>query len=160
MRIKEIKLYKYDELSDEAKEKAREWFLEGYESSFDWEYVQEDANNIGLEIMFLRPTGIQGNNEGKFKWDALEVANAIFKEHGNTCETYKTALSYLKQLQKENDENLSDEREKTERSFLYDLLEDYRIMLEKEVEYQTSKEQVEENILANEYEFTEDGKCE
>lgn len=34
MRTEEINIYKYEELSDSAKEKAREWFLSG--SEYPW----------------------------------------------------------------------------------------------------------------------------
>lgn len=155
MRTKTINLYKFDELSDEAKEKARDWFREGNDGENEWDYIREDAKEIGLEILsldFNRP------NKGRLLWDALEVAEEIIKNHGKDCETHKTALRYLEQLKKENDENLSEQREETEAEFLHDLLEDYRVMLDKEIEYQNSDEVVDENIMANEYEFTEDGK--
>ena len=41
--------------------------------------------------------------------------------------------------------------------FLKSLLEDYRIILENEYEYLTSKEAILETIEANDYEFTADG---
>jgi hypothetical protein len=43
-------------------------------------------------------------------------------------------------------------------NFLRSLLEDYRIMLQKEYEYLTSEETIIETIEANEYEFTEKGE--
>jgi hypothetical protein len=42
--------------------------------------------------------------------------------------------------------------------FLCDLLEDYRIILSKEYNYQTSEETIKETIEANDYEFTAEGK--
>ncbi len=50
MRIKEIKLFKFEELSDKAKEKAMDWFREASGSDQWWENVYEDAANIGLKI--------------------------------------------------------------------------------------------------------------
>lgn len=50
MRIKEIKVYAFDELSDEAKDKAINKLYDinvGYEW---WDSIYEDARNIGLEI--------------------------------------------------------------------------------------------------------------
>lgn len=155
MRTIQIKLYKYDELSEKAQSEARDWWRAGYDGLNEWEYAREDAERIGLEINSLDR---HRANAGRFKWDALEVAEAIMKEHGKECETYKTALRYLPQLKKENDENLSDERANTEAEFLNDLLEDYRVILEKDIEYQNSDEVVADNIRANEYEFTEDGR--
>lgn len=155
MREITVKLFKFDELTDKAKEKARIWFREGNDGQFEWENIQEDAKAIGLEIQMLDQ---HRANQGRLLWDALEVAEEIIKEHGKDCETHKTALRYLKQLKKENDENLSYEREKTETEFLHDLLEDYRIILDKEYEYQNSDEVIDETIMVNKYEFTEDGE--
>ena len=50
MRIAETKVYQFDELGDNAKEKAREWYREG---GFDyewWDAVYEDVKTIG-ELM-------------------------------------------------------------------------------------------------------------
>ena len=42
--------------------------------------------------------------------------------------------------------------------FRVSILEDYRIMLQKQYEYLCSEEAIIETIEANDYEFTEDGK--
>lgn len=166
MREITVKLYRFNELSDKAKEKARNWFREGYTGEFEWENIQDDAKEIGLKITELRPTGIQGNNEGEFITTARECAEKILKNHGETCETYKTAKGYLQDLAAlaiveggdvgdYEDQNAADELTK---EFKYSLLEDYRVILEKEEEYQNSDEVVDENIIINEYEFTENGE--
>lgn len=68
----------------------------------------------------------------------------------------------MKTLKRDEDGELylqsQDEAEKLEEEFLDSILEDYRIMLEKEIEYQESEEQVAEMMEANEYEFDENGK--
>ena len=55
MRIKQTKVYQYDELSDKAKEKARDWYREGNCDDTYWsESVTDDAATIaeflGLDI--------------------------------------------------------------------------------------------------------------
>jgi hypothetical protein len=50
-----------------------------------------------------------------------------------------------------------DELMEIEEDFLNGLLEDYSIILQKEFEYLTSDECITETILANEYDFTENG---
>ena len=55
MRIKQTKVYQYDELSDKAKEKARDWYREGNcEDSYWSESVIDDAATVagflGLDI--------------------------------------------------------------------------------------------------------------
>jgi hypothetical protein len=76
------------------------------------------------------------------------------EQHGETCETYKDAERCILDLKHKNDEK----REFAEREFLHALLEDYRIMLEMDEEYQSSEEAIAETMEANDYEFTEDGK--
>ncbi len=160
-----INVYTFDELNDKAKEKARDWFREGdFSVSQDaFDYAQEDAEQIGLRIVSLRPTGIQGNNEGRFITTARECAEKILKNHGESCETFTTARAYLKdidalELDEDGEFINEDEADELTKEFKYSLLEDYRIMFEKEEEYHNSDEIVDENILANEYEFDEQGK--
>jgi len=50
MRIKETKLYHFDELSEEAKQKAIEG-LSDINTDYEWwESTYEDAENIGLKL--------------------------------------------------------------------------------------------------------------
>ena len=111
-------------------------------------------------------------NSGSFEKFAEDTAERIVENHGAECETAKTARDFLfdvRQLKKEfppTDENgfTNGEYEDTvadlEKEFLHDILEDYRIMLDQEIEYQNSAEQVDESIRANEYTFTADGRRE
>lgn len=169
MRTKTITLYQYSELSDKAKEKARDWYRQGSDDDqFAWEQTQNDAKDIGLEILTLDQ---HRANEGRFIESALECAEKIVKNHGDTCETCKTAKMFIDERDEivseapRNDDNsdfkdesqLDDDLEELEKEFLQSLLEDYRIMLDKEIEYQNSDECVSESIKSNEYEFTEDG---
>lgn len=162
MREITVKLYQFEELTETAKEKARQWFREGNDGSFEWENVQEDAKGIGLIIESLDQ---HRANRGHFERFAEDTAKRITEEHGATCETYKDAKIYLdalKALPRDEDGELSlydqDKAEEFEKGFLHDLLEDYRVMFESDIEFNNSDEIVDENIIANEYEFTEDGK--
>lgn len=162
-------LYKFDELSDEAKEKAIENM---YNINVDyewWENVYEDAENIGLKITeFDIDRGSYAH--GNFTLSAEEVAANIIRDHGEACETYKTAENFLKEhdpvyadYMNEESKNYEsreseDKLQKMENEFLKSLLEDYRITLSHEYDYLTSEEAIRETIEANEYEFTEDGK--
>lgn len=49
-RTKETTVYQFDELSDRAKAKARDWYREGLESSDYADHVIEDATRIGSII--------------------------------------------------------------------------------------------------------------
>jgi hypothetical protein len=149
MRILETKVYTFDELTNQAKEKARDWYRDGDDSQWAWESVQEDAQEIGLKLISLSDSR---SNEGSFIGSAVETLKQIKENHGKSCETYLTAVRYEKALTENPD------GEDSAHEFLHDLLEDYRVMLNKEIEYQNSDESVDESIRANEYEFTETGK--
>lgn len=163
MRTIRTKVYKFSELSESAQQKAIEKF---YDINVDyewWEFIYEDAANIGLKI-----TGFDIDRasycEGDFTLSAHEVAANIIRDHGEQCETYKTAQSFLdtvNEIQGKYEElegyDYEDEMMEAEDEFLKSLLEDYRIMLSNEYDYKTSKEAIIETIEANEYEFKKDG---
>ena len=169
MKTVEIKLYKFSELSEEAKEKA---INKLYDLNVDyewWDSVYDDAKNIGLKITAF-DLDRNRNAEGEFILSANEVAQNILNEHGEHCETYKTAQSFMNEWQPVFN-NYMDETHKDyesqksedklidiENEFLKSILEDYSIMLQKEYEYLTSEAAIIETIEANDYDFTEDGE--
>jgi len=162
--MKEIimKVYKFEELNEEAKEKAREWYREGIDNTYPWEYINDDAKTIGLIINSLDQ---HRQNEGHFEHSAEDTAKRIIDQHGEHCSTSKTAKEYLaviKSLIPDEEGYLSlydqDKEKQAEADFLHSLLEEYMIMLDNEIDYQYSDEAVDENIRINEYEFTKNGK--
>lgn len=54
MKTKTINIYTFDELSESAKEKAREWYRDGALDYDWWDFIYEDADNVakllGIEI--------------------------------------------------------------------------------------------------------------
>ena len=161
MKTIETKVYTFDELPEEAKEKARSWYLEAASSDLgQWEYddIKLDAENVGLKIEY-----------GDFIGSAPECAEKILSEHGKDCETYKTAKEYLEEkamigdrpsetVEDADDSKWEDETGESDQTFLTSLLEDYRIMYEKNMEYRQSNEAVDDDIRANEYTFTGEGE--
>jgi hypothetical protein len=110
---------------------------------------------------------------GEFIKYAEDTAKAILKEHGPICETFKTATEYIAASvallteypeyiaddgYDQNESERDDAQDELDAGFLHDILEDYRILLQKEYEYLTSEEAIVETIMANGYEFTESGK--
>ena len=92
MKTIKVKVFSYDELNEDAKEKARQWFSEGFDGRWEWQGIIEDAKQIGLSILELeqhRP------NRGDFWTTADDTAQKIITNHGSTCETYKSAKRYL-----------------------------------------------------------------
>jgi hypothetical protein len=163
-----IKLYQYDELSEKAKEKALNWYMSSMDIDyqFAWDNVKDSAKDIGLDLKGVE----RGYMKGDFTKTAEECANKILKEYGKECEIYKTASGFIKELKRieeatnkqengeESDFNTEAEIENAEMEFRQSLLEDYRVISEKEEEFISSKEQIEENIKINEYTFLENGE--
>lgn len=169
MKTIEVKVYQFAELSDKAKDKAISE-LSDINVNYDWwDSIYEDAATIGLKITRFDLDRSRHAN-GEFTLAANEVAQNIFNEHGETCETFKTAETFMEEWQpifnNYMDENHEDyesyeseqKMQDIEDEFLKSLCEDYSIMLQNEYEYLTSEESIIESIEANEYDFTENGE--
>jgi hypothetical protein len=170
-------VYTWDELPEEAKDKALEklWDL-----NFDhdwWDFIYADAEAVGLKIVAFdldRGFGVKV----KLLQSVYNVAQAILEQHGPDTETYKTAQKYMadckqlveQQCQEEADRLYSDfaaemdlywefddDREEIDSEFVQALCEDYRILLQKEYDYLDSKESIIETIISNGYEFDING---
>lgn len=154
-----VNLYQFNELSDEAKEKARAWWREGALDHDWWDSIYEDAATIGLKITAF---DLDRNRHaaGRFTEFAQTVAANIMQNHGDTCETFKTAAQFVMDRAAINlsADDADCKLETLEAEFERSILEDYSIILQKEYEYLLSDEQVDEAIMANEYEFLESGK--
>ena len=95
-------------------------------------------------------------NKGSFVNDAQYTAEKILSEHGSNCDIQNSIFILLKE--KLNIDEQDEELEELEEQFLHDILEDYRIIYNNDIDYITSEEYTIEQITANEYEFTEDGE--
>jgi hypothetical protein len=166
MKTIEIQLFKFNELSEAAKEKALEKLWDLNVDHDWWNDTYEDAKSIGLKITSFDLDRNRHAN-GEFIFEAKDVIDAILSNHGENCETYKTAENFKSQLfpllekeleLEERDYDLEGEIADLEDEFLKSLLEDYSIILQKEQEYLTSEEAIKECIEANDYDFTEDGE--
>jgi hypothetical protein len=175
---KTITLYKFDELSDKAKEKAIERLWDLNVDHEWWDCIYEDAATIGLEITEFDT--YRRTIDGKLTEDLPDCCKAIRRNHGKGCETFSTARQYLSEYfaafkawlpeqDKEGwehwkpkdwlwDFDNSEESEEITNDFRKALIEDYLVMLSSEYDYQTSEEQIIESIRANDYDFTEDGR--
>ena len=157
-----INLYSFDELS----EKAKQYSLDKYRSinvEHDWwDSTYDDAKQIGLK---LETFDLDGNKhcKGNFILSANEVAQNVFNNHRESCDTYKTAQSFMqewqpifvKYMQTEEGEDLLME---IEERFLEKLLKDYANLLQEECNYLQSDECIIETFESNDYTFEESGK--
>jgi len=172
MRIKETKVYRFAELSDEAKETAIERMADINVDYEWWDGEYEDAAQIGLKITEF---DLDRNRhcKGCFAEDAEDTANKIIAQHGASCTTHETATQYIKEraelvkkysdgvntniVHEDNDFEFDAECDELDAEFLKSILEDYSIILQKQYEHLMSETAILETIEANDYEFTVDG---
>lgn len=151
MREVKIKVFKFDELREDAKKQAIEWYQSGCFGDW-WEYTYEDAERIGCKIK-----GFDLNCwsiDFDFVLGAREVALKVIAEHGAECDTFKAAKSFLSGFTV----CLEDEEEKLAEVFRLELGGCYLSMLKGALDWEESEEKAVEDIRANEYDFTADGK--
>lgn len=86
-----ITTYSFDELSDAAKEKAREWFRSGDDFSYYAKAVIEDAKEIGkimgIEIEEVYYSGFSSQGDGasfKGHWAYEKGSVKAIKSHATT----------------------------------------------------------------------------
>jgi len=159
MKTKTITLYQFDELSDQAKQKA---IADNCGINVDywcwWHSIYDDAETIGLKITGFgldrnrHCTGHEMSNA-----NTLTIAHKIKIEHGFDTPTYKLADEYIKEYAALDDDIDAGELLDFENEFLNSLLEEYSILLQREYEWLTSEETIVDSLRANEYEFLEDG---
>ncbi len=173
-------VYKYDELSDKAKDKVIEKL---YDLNIDHEWwdcryegFKEDLKEIGLECKTfyfsldrdynIEANGLRIDDINKFVRsfdekvkDSVISAAEIFLEHHTGRNSWSTfTVNYdipdrCPKLQKAVNRLVDACNEK-----LKDVLEGFLCSLQKEYDYLTSREAIEETILCNDYEFLENGK--
>ncbi len=153
-KIKVTKIYSFDDLSEDVQDDVIQKYWDINVHYDWWDHIYEDAANVGIKITAFNI------DRGSYCHGAIEdteyTANKIIKEHGESCETYKTAKEYLGFIRERDD--FYCENEDFDNEFRLSILEDYRIMLQKEYEYSTGREGIVETFKINEYEFTVDGE--
>ena len=160
MKTIQTTVYQFDELSDDAKESAIQ-NLSCINVDFEWwECTYEDAENIGIKLTSF---DIESFCNGEFILSANEIALNISNNHGENCETFKTSELFMEKWQPLFDNYMSTEEGEEElidceNEYLESMLEDYRIILSNEYDYQTSEEAIIETIKVNEYDFLDNGK--
>jgi len=195
MKTVEIGVFQFNELSEDAKEKARNWYRNG---AFDYpwhEYTidefKEGQKEFEVEKVYFSGFWSQGDG-AMFEYsgisdeykealiDGLKLPNwkkRVLKKyadiscngkhsghyyHERSCSQSfnieaDNGAQYYQNIENLIDSVSSDIEEAIEQNYISIAKDLYRT-LEKEYDFLNSDEQVDESILANEYEFTEDGK--
>jgi hypothetical protein len=170
MRTITTDVYTFDELSEEAKQKAIEWYA-NLGLDWDWyQFIYDDAKEVGITIQGF---DLDRGNMCNISIDYIDdTCTKILKNHGEQTETYKAVINYREQynalvkkysngtdkVTEENEYDFDNEADELEREFTQELSECYLSLLRQEYEYRDSEDCIIENILANEYEFTKEGK--
>src|ERR1700754_4941823 len=93
MRTVRTKVYEFNELSPDAQQKAIDHFSDINVGFNWWQQVYTDAETIGIKITeFDLDHGTIG---GKLLYSLTYCGELITANHGDQCETYKTAKAYL-----------------------------------------------------------------
>ena len=165
-------IFTFEELSEEAKQKAIDKNRDINVDHGWWYGTYDDAENVELKIKSF-DTGRASECDMIFIESAQETAAKILKEHGSTCDTYATAQKFEKQwaalvekysdgkdtdkVSQENSEEFDDEADDLEKEFLNELSNDYLKMLRSDYEYLQEDDAIAETLTANECEFLKDG---
>ena len=183
-------VFKFDELNDAAKKRARDWYRDGrmdYDDGW-YESVFEDARQCftlaGIKIKQIYFSGFSSQGDGaclEGTWSAADTKPVkAMKQHAPQDRELHRIASVLREVAKrdhtafarvkhrghyyhEYETAFAVDSVKTDtEDAIIDAMRDamrwiYR-QLEKEHDYQSADEQVDESIRINEYEFTEEGR--
>ena len=178
MRVIEKTIYQFDELTDAAKEKAREWFR-GIGDDWGAESIIDHAKHVGALIGFdvdrVCWRGFSSQGDGACWAGSVTCPagrpSAVARECPQDSEIQRIAQAW-RDLQRlnfcqirgrvsANDRYMRTSVDVYDKDGANQIVSDFADWiyrsLEKEYDYQMSDECVDENIRANGYEFDEDG---
>lgn len=166
----EVQAFSFDELSDEAKERAREWYRgEGLHEVLDFDHMYDDfetcANILGIDINSRSERSIQGKSlspRPAIYWTGFcsQLRNAFglratTKHRGHYYHSRSMDIDVYDARDESRDLG---EDEKLLTECLIDFADWMYRQLDAENDYQYSDEAVDECIEANDYKFTEEGE--
>jgi hypothetical protein len=163
-----LTLYYYDELSPEAQEKAREWFISGMWDSFMIEdltdVMQQVAADLGYEDATIEEFDVDYRMVKMTSADVDEkkvLGRLGYADLPLEIDVeYRNNRAYVDVYDLDADESvdeLADEISEAVDEDVYSVEQEMASAIAAEWEWQTSDEKVEEAIETNEYTFLEDG---
>ena len=163
MRIIEIKAFQFEELDSQTQEKVIE---NNRTINVDKDFWWQDELHIyknELDII-VSEFDIYRRTMNICIEDSFETAQKIVNFYGKESSIVKTAEIFLKDrisVYKNYEDDwyeLEEQLEYLEEEFRREIAEEILSMLTSQYEYQTSDDAIKETIIANEYEFQEDGE--
>ena len=173
MRTIEVKLYQFEELSTEAKEKAIEKNRTTNVDHDWWDYTYESMKEAGVKINSF---DIYHRNINITIEDSHETALRIIENFGEAMEVVTLSKQFIKDrdalvkrlgegndkdgysVKEENFDEFDDETEPMEEEYRRDLSNEIHTWLSEEYDYLQSDEAIAECLINNDYEFTEQGE--
>lgn len=162
-------VYSYDELSDAAKEKARQWWIDGLQyddlSEAMTEYLTDTLlpkYNLSCADPTLRYSLGYSQGDGASFTGRIEYRGTWYGDV--TTNSYGNFYSHYNTVNLDNLYSIKTDKEAPQATVdsVEEMIRDIGRALEKcgydYIEYEQEREVVEDNIRANEYEFYEDGR--
>jgi len=162
MKTIEIKVYRFEELDEQTKEKV----IENYryinvDNTFWYDCIKEEFDELGLEI---KEFNLDRGNYAKIYINNLEeTSKSILHEFGDSVAIKQTAKNYIDEYEKiqanfKEDEDIERELEILDDQYEKEYSEDILSYLRSSYDWETSDEAITETIEANDYDFTIEGK--
>ena len=162
MKTIEIKVYKFDELDKQTREKVIENYrFINVEDTFWYDWIKEDFIRLGLEIQEF---DLGRRNYIKIYIDNLEeTSKSILQEFGDSVAIKQTAKNYIDEYNKiqanfKEDEDIERELEILDEEYEKEYSEDILSYIRLNYDWETSDEAIIETLRANDYDFTTEGK--
>lgn len=159
MRVAEVLVCKYSELNDQAKKRAKDWYLDGLEYPFHQENIDSIKAfcehfgatlkdwSIGGRGEYLKTDAENHNFRGFTMADAIKLSAMGYFPKSGTWLDCTMIQSFFEDFKKTGDALYSFKQ----------ALESALIAINRDIEYHYSDEAIEEMMDINEYEFDEDG---
>tara|TARA_R110000764_G_scaffold94491_3_gene178288 strand:- start:93 stop:590 length:498 start_codon:yes stop_codon:yes gene_type:complete len=163
MRMIKIKAFLFEELDEQTKEKVIENNRTiNVDSNFWYECELENFKHelkIKVNEFDVYRTEINITIENSFE-TAQGIVNFFGKESSivYSAKTFIRDMIFIEEKYEHDGEKLEEELEYLEEEFRGEIAEEILSMLTSQYEYETSDDEIKETIIANEYEFTEDGE--
>jgi len=162
MKTIEIKVYKFDELDKQTREKVIENYrFINVEDTFWYDWIKEDFIRLGLEIQAF-DLG-RGNYVKIYIDNFKDTSESILQEFGDSVGVKQTAKNYLDEYEKiqanfKEDEDIERELEILDEEYEKEYSEDILSYIRLNYDWETSDEAIYQTIEANDYDFTTEGK--
>lgn len=160
MRVAELSIYKYSELDDKAKQRAKDWYISGMDYPFHDENIgsiKAFCEHFGITLKdwrigdrgeFLKTDAENHHFRGFTMEDAKKLANTGYFPKSGMWLDCTLIQSFYEDFKKTGDAMYA----------FHQALESALRAINQDIEYHYSDEAIEEMMEINNYEFDENGR--